>query len=227
MIRQTGRERRCRLRLRVHRRRGDAHDDGRAHDALQPVDRGRRADGLCQSGRHHLRVPARPSARARRRRMGAGRRHGGVMASEPGRRADDEQVIDVSADCAGRDLGHQPRSERRRRRTDSRSRGPAAGRARRGARGAAVHGLRSRRIGVRAAAWTSPSSARAPTRGLSDLRAAADVVRGQRVARHVRGAGRARIARSAARGGSAKGCTRCSSRPASSGASPAARSASA
>ncbi len=73
----AGRERRRGLCLRVHRRRRRSHDHGRAHDALQPVDRRRRAHGLCQPGRHDVRVPPRPFARAHRRRLGP---RGGVVA---------------------------------------------------------------------------------------------------------------------------------------------------
>ena len=60
------REGRRRLRLRVRRRRDRAHDDGRADDDLQHVDRGRRARRLRQSRRDDVRVPAR-AGRSRRR----------------------------------------------------------------------------------------------------------------------------------------------------------------
>jgi 3-isopropylmalate/(R)-2-methylmalate dehydratase large subunit len=63
--------RRHRLRLRIH---GSAIRalDGRAHDRLQHVDRRRRARRPDRAGRHHVRIPLRPSARAQRRRLGCG-----------------------------------------------------------------------------------------------------------------------------------------------------------
>ena len=61
--RRAGRQR---LRLRIRRRRRRAHVDGRADDDLQHVDRGRRARGLREPGRHDGRVRAR-AGRSRRR----------------------------------------------------------------------------------------------------------------------------------------------------------------
>ena len=146
------------------------------------------------------------------------------LASDAGSSADDERVIDVEPDCAGRHLGHESRSERCRGRTDPRSRRPAAGRARRGARGPAVHGLRSRRIGA------GPPRGRGVHRLVHQRPLVRSAGRRRRGARTARGAPRARRWSSpdrakCSRPRNAKGCTRCSSRPVSSGASPGARSA--
>ena len=53
-------------------------DDGRAHDRLQHVDRGRRALRLRESRRDDLRVPARPRVRAAGRRRGSAPSRGGA-----------------------------------------------------------------------------------------------------------------------------------------------------
>ena len=50
------------------------HVDGRAHDRLQHVHRGRRARRHGGAGRDHLRLPEGPSSRAAGRRLGARRR---------------------------------------------------------------------------------------------------------------------------------------------------------
>ena len=54
-----------------------SHVDGRAHDDLQHVDRGRRARRLRQSGRDDVRVPRRAAVRAVGRRIRARPRRGG------------------------------------------------------------------------------------------------------------------------------------------------------
>ena len=63
------RERRRRLRLRIRRRRLRSHDDGRAHDRVQHVDRGRGARRLRESGRDHVQVHRRTAVRAEGRRV--------------------------------------------------------------------------------------------------------------------------------------------------------------
>ena len=62
--------RRDRPRLRVHRRRDPRPDHGAADDRLQHEHRGRRPGRAHRPGRHDVRVPPRPAARAGRRRLG-------------------------------------------------------------------------------------------------------------------------------------------------------------
>ena len=74
-----------------------AHVDGRAHDDLQHVDRGRRARRLRQPGRDDVRVPARAAVRARRARPSSAAARGGRrMASDPDAPYDDEVAIDAA-----------------------------------------------------------------------------------------------------------------------------------
>ena len=67
------RERRHGLRLRIRRRGLRPLHDGRAHDRLQHVHRGRRARGLRESRRDDLRLSQGPALFAERRGVGCGR----------------------------------------------------------------------------------------------------------------------------------------------------------
>ena len=67
------RQRRHRARDRVSRQRDRGAVDGRAHDRLQHVDRGRRARRHDRAGRDDVRLPARATARADGRGLGAAR----------------------------------------------------------------------------------------------------------------------------------------------------------
>ena len=68
--RQDRRQRRHRPRHRVPRRHHRGDVDGRAHDRLQHVDRGRRARRHDRAGRHDLRLPEGPARSRRRARPG-------------------------------------------------------------------------------------------------------------------------------------------------------------
>ena len=92
--------------------RGSRHPgavDGRPHDAVQHVHRGRRPRGHDRPGRDDLRLPRGSSARARRRRMGRGRRLLANAADRRGcrvRRRGRHRRRDAGA---LRHVGHQPR----------------------------------------------------------------------------------------------------------------------
>ena len=70
--RQARHRRRHRLRDRVCRPRHPRADDGRPHDGLQHVDRGRRARRPDRARRDDLQVSRRPALRAQGRRLGPG-----------------------------------------------------------------------------------------------------------------------------------------------------------
>ena len=114
--------RRHRLGARVPRLGVPGDVDGRPHDGLQHVDRGRRARRARRTRRHHLRLPRGPPACAEGRRVGAGprrlalarhRRRRGVRQRGRHRRVRDR---------APRVLGHQPRAGDAHRRRDPRPR---------------------------------------------------------------------------------------------------------
>ena len=218
---------RHRPRLRVHRRGHPRALHGRAHDGLQHVDRGRRPGRPDRPGRHHLRVPQRPPARAAGRGLGRRRR-----------------ALADAAERPRRDVRRTRDAGRRRPRTDGHLwHEPGHGRAHHGARA----GPRlARRTGPPArprpgprATWTSPPGqallgqrldvvfiGSCTNSRISDLRAG-----GRRPARPARrrrpaGPGRTRLAAGQGARPSARASTRSSGPPAPSGARPAARCAS-
>ena len=221
----AGRERRCRLRLRVHRRRRRRHDDGRAHDALQPVDRRRRADGLCQPGRHDVRVPARAVRTRPPATPGSGPSRGGAAwRATPDASADDERVIDVSRIAPVVTWGTNPGQSVA---VDEPIPDPAG--LPPGERDAALEALQfmgfeagesvqGRRVDV---AFIGSCTNAPLVRSAGRRRRGARAARGAPRPR----AGRARLPRSAAGRRTRRAATRCSSRPVSNGASPDARSA--
>ncbi len=194
----------------------DAHDDGRADDDLQHVDRRRRARRLRQPRRDDVRLPARAAVRAAGRRVRARGRAGGVR----WRRIRDARV-------------RRPRST-----FDAASIEPtvtwginpgqsvgvdepiAGGRRRRSAR---VHGVHARAARVQGTQIDVAFIGSCTNGRLSDLRGggAHRPRPPRRAARE--GAGRAGIAGGAAAPPKREGWTRSSSTPASSGAAPAAR----
>ena len=88
--RQDRHRRRPGLRPRVPRQRHPRAVDGGADDGLQHVDRGRRPRRHDRAGRDDLRLPQGPRARARRRRLGRRRR-----ADWSHLRTDDDAVFDA------------------------------------------------------------------------------------------------------------------------------------
>ena len=216
------REGRRRLRVRVRRRRRRSHDDGRADDDLQHVDRGRRARRLRQPGRDDVRVPARARrSRRRARRSTAPSRGGASLASDPDAAYDDASCIDAGDDRADGHLGHQSRAVGRR----QRARCPTRRRRRRRARGMRSAEFMGFEAGQPiAGTQIDVAFIGSCTNGrLSDLRGGRAHRAGppRRAARQ--GAGRARLAGGAAGGRARRAATRSSSTPASSGAAPAAR----
>ena len=164
-----------RLRVRRHHARRD--DDRRADDDLQHVDRGRRARRLRQPRRDDVRVPARPAVRA----VGRGVRSRGRL---------------VAADRvrSGRRV-RRPRGASTRRRSSR----PSPGASTRASRSASASRLPPTPTKKRSRSWGSSAGRRVEgtridvafigscTNGrLSDLEEAARVVRGPRVAPHVK-----------------------------------------
>ena len=90
--------RRDRPRLRVHRRGDPRPDHGTADDRLQHEHRRRRAGRADRPGRHDLRVPPRPAARAGRRRPGTPRSSAGArLPTDDGATYDKTITIDADA----------------------------------------------------------------------------------------------------------------------------------
>ena len=99
------------------------------------------------------------------------------LPTDEGASFDTEVEVDAADDLADGHLGHEPRAG-----GPGHRRG-AASRERRGrGAGAALHGPRARAPRCRRSRWSGSSSARAPTRGSQDLREAASVVEGRKVA---------------------------------------------
>ena len=141
--REDRHRRRSGLRARVPRQRDPGPLDGRPHDDLQHVDRGRRPSGHGGTGCHDLRLPEGPRPRPGRRRLGRRGRLLGDARHRRGRRVRRRGVHRRRHARAVRDLGHQPRPGRLAERGGARSgrhRRPA--RARRGRARARVHGPR-------------------------------------------------------------------------------------
>ena len=137
--------------------------DGRAHDRLQHVDRGRRARRHDRARRHHVRSTS-PAARARRRAPPGTRpsTRWRSLPSDAGARFDRE-VEHRRRDARADDhLRHEPRHG-----DPDRRRGAARATATGVRQGARVHAARGRQADAGASRSTSCSSAAAPTRASS------------------------------------------------------------
>ena len=88
--------------------------DGRAHDALQPDHRGRRARRAGGAGRDHLRLSDGPSRRAQGRRLGDGAELLEELLLRSGRPVRPRGADRRRGAEAHRHLGHQPRGRGRR-----------------------------------------------------------------------------------------------------------------
>ena len=87
--------------------------DGRPHDGLQHVDRGRRARRPRRAGRHDVRLRRGPHLRAEGRRLGAGARRLARAADRRRRRRSTRTVeLRRRGDRAVRDVGHDAGAER-------------------------------------------------------------------------------------------------------------------
>ena len=201
--------------------------DGRPHDGLQHVDRGRRPGRADRARRHDVRLPRGPAARAEGRRRGSAA-------------LDDWRTL-VTDDGADVRQGGRARRRRRsrphvtwgtnpaqvvadrRRRARPRRRSPTPSDARRRRPGARVHGPHRRHADARHRASTPCSSARAPT---AASRTCAPRPRWPRAARSTAGV-RTLVVPGSLRGeGAGRGRgprPACSAPPASTGASRAAR----
>ena len=198
------------------------HDDGRADDGLQHVDRRGARVGYVNPDQmtfDYLRGrPFAPQGDASTRPSKWWR----SMASDPGASYDDEVTHRGGGDPADRHVGHQPRPVGLRGRARCPARRSCRRRSAGGRRGAGVHVAARRASRSRARRSTWRSSARARTRGC-------------RICARRRGWSRAGTSRRTSgrwscpdrsRCGwrrSAKGSTGCSSTPGSTGAAPAAR----
>ena len=138
----------------VHRicRRGDPRAlDGRPHDGLQHVDRGRRARRHDRAGREDLRIPQGPPQGAEGRRVGNRDALLGDAAFRRGRGVRPRDQARCREAPADRHLGHEPRAGG----LDHRPRADARGSDRRAqARDAAR---------ARSPTWTSRAARRSPT----------------------------------------------------------------
>ena len=84
--------------------------DGRAHDGLQHVDRGRRTRGHGRARRHHLPVPGRPPARTAGRGLGrCASQRWRALPSDAGAKFDNEVHIDVAKLAADGHVRHESR----------------------------------------------------------------------------------------------------------------------
>ena len=156
--------------------------DGRAHDGVQYVHRGRRARRHGRAGRDHVRVSQGQAARAPRARTGTRRsRAGEASPSDPGARFDASVDIDASALEPMITYGTNPGMVL-----------PIGGGHSRPARAMRSSTRRSATWDFTAAMpcsasrSTSCSSAAAPTGGSEDLQAAAQMLKGRKVAPGVR-----------------------------------------
>ena len=134
-----------------------------AADALQHVDRDRRAAGAGRSRRRHLRLCPRPRVRADRRPAGPGDCRLAQAADRPRHPVRSRFRGRLPQPRAAGHLGHHPAGCRRRRPMHPRSRllcNRAAARA--GRRRHQLHGPGTRHARWTASPSTSPSSARAP-----------------------------------------------------------------
>ena len=123
-----------------------------------------------------LRLPARPARTRRRARPSTARRRGGrAWPPTPGAALRRRHAPRRRRHRAGGDVGHQPGHVGRRGRADPVARVGARGRARRPTARRWPTWASRRASRSRAPRSTWPSSARAPTRRLSDLRVAAEV----------------------------------------------------
>ena len=116
--------RRHRLCHRIRRLGDPGAVDGRAHDALQPDHRGRRAGGPGRAGRDHLRLSARPPGDAQGRGLGDGAAATGRASSPtPDAHFDREITHRRRRQIApAGHLGHQPRGRGRGHRPGARRR---------------------------------------------------------------------------------------------------------
>ena len=217
------RERRRGFRLRVCRRHHRAHVDGRAHDDLQHVDRGRCARRLRQSGPGHHRLPARQEIRA----AGRGLRHRIGLVAEPRVRCTSAALRRRGANRRGGDPADaSPGGSIRVSRCSwtRRCRGPPTSRPasapRSPKRSTSWGSARARRSRARRSTWRS--SARAPTPGCricAKPPASSAAITWRRTSRR----SSCRDRRRCAPRPSARGSTASSPRRASNGAAPAAR----
>ena len=201
----------------------DAHVDGRAHDDVQHVDRGRRARRLRQPRRDDRGLPRGPAVRAAGRGVRrAPRRGGGAWPPTPDARYDDRVTIDGSALEPIVTWGVNPGQSVG---VSGRMPSPAdvaAGERHRGRRGARVHGLRGRRADRgdadrrRVHRLVHQLAAVGSARGGGDRQGPHDL--GARARRWW-----CRARRASPRRRSPRGSIRSSATPASSGAAPAAR----
>ncbi|CAA9589730.1 MAG: 3-isopropylmalate dehydratase large subunit, partial [uncultured Thermomicrobiales bacterium] len=129
----------------VPRRGGRGAVDGGPHDGLQHEHRVGRPRRHGRAGRHHVRLPAGPPARAAGRRLGRRRRALGDPAHRRRRGVRQGGRARRQRGHAVRHLGHQPGAGRAARRQRARPAVPAGGqRARRRRARAGVHGARGR-----------------------------------------------------------------------------------
>ena len=185
--RQDRRQRRHRPCVRIPRQHHRGAGHGTAHDPVQHVDRSRRPRRPDRAGRNHLRLSERPRRRRRRAKPGiAPLPHWRTLATDAGARFDREVHIDAADVAPDRQLGHPSGHGHR-------HAAPCAGRRRISQERRALEymQLRSRQADagqpVDMVFIGSCTNSR-----LSDLRAAADMLRGRKVARaraHAGGAG--------------------------------------
>ena len=112
--------RRDRLGHRVPRLRDPRAVDGRPHDRLQHVDRGRRARRADRARRHDVRVPRGPRRTHRRAPTGSARSTAGARCvTDDDATFDKEVVIDADDAAPARVVGHATRARRSRSTTAS------------------------------------------------------------------------------------------------------------
>ena len=211
--RPDGRRRRGRPRRRVRRpgRRGPL--DGGPHDDLQHDDRGRRPRGDDRPRRHDLRVGRGPPG-ARRPSSTSG----ATCTTDDGATFDREVVVDAQRAQPDGHLGHEPRAGRRRHRPPCPSRPARASERALELHGPASPARRSRRSTLDRVFIGSCTNSR-----IGDLRAAAEVVKGRKVASERLRDGRPRLRAGEDARPRPRASTRSSAPPASTGAARAAR----
>ena len=148
--------------------------DGGPHDRLQHDDRGRRPRRDDRARRHHVRVGRGPPGRARATSTPRSRT-GAACAPTTGRASTREVDVDAADDLAPGELGHQPGDGR----AGVTAAVPRAAATRRATAGRSSTWASRRARRSRTSGSTACSSARAPTRRIGDLRAAAEVVEGR------------------------------------------------